>query len=317
MIMAMRTGPYREWVRETRRPNPPPPRKSCDCQFHIYGDPSRYPPSAAATYPPINATFSDAVAMHQALGFERGVIVHSSIYGGDHRLLLDTLENLDPALRGRYRATSIIDDSVSDQELERLNAAGVCAARLNIAKMFGVTPSQSAAQRTIERIRGLGWHVRVHVRGNDLLEFSDVLKSVREIPMVIDHLGHVAARDALGDDHDQLDAVLDRLEDGVLGERGRDGDDGAVDRRAVVLDRLGDGVEHRHPVDLAAEPAGRDAADDLRAGAVVEALARQVHGLAAGDALDDERRVFVDEDAHGYASTASLAASCMEVERSA
>lgn len=189
--MAMRGGPYQEWVRETRRPNPPPPPMSCDCQFHIYGDPSRYPPSAAATYPPIAATFEDAVAMHQALGFGRGVIVHSSIYGSDHRLLLDTLENLEPALRGRYRATSIIDDSVSDQELARLDAAGVCAARLNIAKMFGVTPSQNETRRTIDRIRELGWHVRVHVRGNDLLEFSDVLKSVHRIPMVIDHLGHV------------------------------------------------------------------------------------------------------------------------------
>ena len=64
--------------------------------------------------------------------------------------------------------------------------------------------------------------------------------------------GDVAARDALGDDHDELDAVLDRLEDGVLGERRRHGDDRAVDRRAVVLDGLGDGVEDRHAVDLAA-----------------------------------------------------------------
>ncbi len=105
-------------------PNPPPPPGSCDCQFHIYGDPTKYPPGAAATYPPIDATFQDAVAMHRALGFERGVIVHSSVYGSDHRLLLDTLENLDPATRKRYRATSIIDDSVSDNELERLDAAG-------------------------------------------------------------------------------------------------------------------------------------------------------------------------------------------------
>ena len=50
---------------------------------------------------------------------------------------------------------------------------------------------------------------------------------------------------------------------------------------AVVLDRLLDGVEHRHAVDVAALAAGRDAADDLRAGAVVEALARQVDRLAA------------------------------------
>ena len=125
------------------------------------------------------------------MAFTRGVIVHSSIYGSDHRLLLDTLEQASPDVRRRYRATSIIDDSVSDRELERLNAAGVCAARLNIAKMFGVTPSKSATQRTIDRIRELGWHVRVHVRGDDLLEFSDVLKGVRDIPMVIDHMGHV------------------------------------------------------------------------------------------------------------------------------
>ena len=32
---------------------------------------------------------------------------------------------------------------------------------------------------------------------------------------------------------------------------------------AVVLDGLGDGVEHRHAVDVAAEPARRHAADDL------------------------------------------------------
>jgi hypothetical protein len=34
---------------------------------------------------------------------------------------------------------------------------------------------------------------------------------------------------------------------------------------AVVLDRLGDRVEHRHAVDVAAEAARGDAADDLRA----------------------------------------------------
>ena len=195
----MRTGPFKEWDRATRLPNPPPPPGSCDCQFHIYGDPQKYPPSAAATYPPIDATFEHAVAMHAALGFTRGVIVHSSIYGSDHRLLLDTLERASPELRRRYRATSIIDDSVSDRELERLNAAGVCAARLNIAKMFGVTPSKGATLRTIDRIRELGWHVRVHVRGNDLLEFSDVLKGVRDIPMVIDHMGHVDLSKGLDD----------------------------------------------------------------------------------------------------------------------
>ena len=67
----------------------------------------------------------------------------------------------------------------------------------------------------------------------------------------LDHLRDVEARDALGHDDDQLDAVLDRLEHGVADERGRHGDDGAVDRRAVVLDRLRDGVVDRHAMDVA------------------------------------------------------------------
>ena len=82
---------------------------------------------------------------------------------------------------------------------------------------------------------------------------------------------------------------------------------------AVVGDGLRDGVEHRHPVDLAPQPTGGDAADDLRAGAVVQALAGQVDGLAAGDPLDDEGRVGVDQDAHAATpwifSTARRAAS--------
>ena len=85
--------------------------------------------------------------------------------------------------------------------------------------------------------------------------------------------------------------------------------------RAVVLDGLGDGVEHRHAVDLAALAAGRDAADDLRAGAVVEALAREVDGLAAGDALDDEGRLGVDEDAHAARSRSSHGAPRRLVHR--
>jgi len=132
----------------------------------------------------------------------------------------------------------------------------------------------------------------------------------------LDHLGHVAARDALGHDDDELDPVLDGLEDRILGEGGRDGDDRALDRRAVVLDRLRDRVEDGHAVDVAALAARRHAADDLGAGAVVEALSREVDRLAARDALDDERGVFVDEDRH-QAATAIFAASCIETDRSA
>ena len=44
--------------------------------------------------------------MHNAIGFGRGVIVHSAIYGADHRLLLHALESLND--RQHYRGIGIV-----------------------------------------------------------------------------------------------------------------------------------------------------------------------------------------------------------------
>ena len=96
------------WIRETRAPVPLPPPKSCDCQFHIYGDPKKYPPRQNAYYQPPDATFEHMRGVLAALGFERGVIVHPMPYDTDHRLLIDTLTSLDQNERANFRATAIV-----------------------------------------------------------------------------------------------------------------------------------------------------------------------------------------------------------------
>ena len=104
----------------------------------------------------------------------------------------------------------------------------------------------------------------------------------------------VLGRDALGDAHDEPDAGLGRLEDRGGRRLGRDGDERR--RGPGGLDGVGDGVEHRDALDVLAALAGRHAADDL--GAVV-AVAQAVElALAAGEALDDDLGVGVDEDRH-------------------
>ena len=82
---------YREWDRETRPPVPLPPPKSCDCQFHIFGDPAKYPLRYDTTFRPPSATFADMRKVLRTMGFERGVIVHTQRYDIDHSLLIDEL----------------------------------------------------------------------------------------------------------------------------------------------------------------------------------------------------------------------------------
>ena len=173
--MATTGSCYYEWDKNPRMPEPAPPRGSCDCQFHIYDDPEKFPPRADAPYPPIkSATFAEAKKMHQAIGFERGVIVHSAIYGSDHTLLLHALEGLDD--RDRYRGIGIVDDRVTDQELQRMHAAGVRGARFNFVRFLTIDQREADVRRSMARIRELGWHARLHVNGDDLLENSDLLR---------------------------------------------------------------------------------------------------------------------------------------------
>ena len=177
------------WNRNTRAPVPPAPAGSCDCQFHIYADPAKYPPKQGALYEPPNATFQDMRGVLRAMGFQRGVIVHAMPYDTDHRLLIDTLSTVED--KQNIRAIGIIKDNVSDAELETLNSLGVRGARFNIGKYYNELQSVDGLRRSMERAREIGWHARLHIAGPHILEYADLLTSVKDLTFVVDHMGHL------------------------------------------------------------------------------------------------------------------------------
>ncbi len=206
--MATTAATFYEWDRHPRPPVSAPPPGSCDCQFHIYDDPTKFSPRPNPPYPPIeSATFTEAQRMHSAIGFDRGVIVHSAIYGSDHRLLLHVLDTLNDC--DRYRGIGIVDDRVSDKELERMHAAGVRGARFNFVRFLTLDQRAAEVRRSMARLRELGWHARLHVNGDDLLDNSDLLRSLKDVPMVIDHFGHVGFEGGM--DRPVIRWVLDML----------------------------------------------------------------------------------------------------------
>lgn len=186
---------YPQWNRQTRAPVPAAPPMSCDCQFHIYGDPKTYPPKPGALYEPPNATFSDMRGVLRAMGFARGVIVYPMPYDTDNRLLIDELTALDD--KKNFRATAIIKDHVTDAELDGLNSLGVCAARINIGKYYNEERSTDSIKRSMERARELGWHVRLHIAGPHILDYADLFASMKDLIFAVDHMGHVDFREGL------------------------------------------------------------------------------------------------------------------------
>jgi hypothetical protein len=108
------------------------------------------------------------------------------------------------------------------------------------------------------------------------------------------HAHHVIDRNAFGDAHDELDAGVRRFENRIRRERRRHVDDARC--RPGVLHRIRHGVEHRQIQMLLAPTAGRDAAD--HACAVLDAVFAVKRALLASEALADDPRVLVDQNAH-------------------
>jgi 2-pyrone-4,6-dicarboxylate lactonase len=187
-------------------PSAPLPKGACDAHFHVFDDPQRYPIShAAPLYEPPHATIDALLAMHKALGIERGVLVHPHVYGRDYTLLLEFLKR---APHGAYRGIAMVDDTVDDTQLEALHAAGVRGARFHFQDRFGSTLGMAEFRRSVTRIAELGWVVKIFARGTDLVELQGELRKITS-PVLLDHLARLDF--ALGITQDAFKVVVDLL----------------------------------------------------------------------------------------------------------
>ena len=162
------------------------PRHTCDTHLHIFSDAQAYPvanPNALYAAP-ADCSFAAMKELHDAMGVERAVLVQPTIYGTDHRLLFDVLKTAGQ----NYRGVAIVDDSVSDAELAELDSVGVRGARFNFGGRFKLAPSQADFPRGLDRVRELGWFVKVFGFEDDFLVVADQLRKI-DFPAIIDHMG--------------------------------------------------------------------------------------------------------------------------------
>jgi len=183
------TEKYAGAVRPAAPPAKPLPPFACDCHLHVFGDPASYPDrNPNPVHPSREASWEDALRMHRSVGFSRGVLVQPANYTSDHAYLEEALARLP---RGSYRATGIIDDTVTDAQIERLHAAGMRGVRFNFVRMFRLVPSPEELRRAIERIRPYGWHIKIFIGPQELAGHAATLRSITSIPVVIDHMARL------------------------------------------------------------------------------------------------------------------------------
>lgn len=180
-----------------------------DCHVHVVGTQAAHPMLPDRAYTPGPASADDLRHHMAALGLARAVIVQPSIYGTDNRLLVDALTALDGAGRG----VAVLDEAVTDAELNRLHVAGVRGLRINL-ESTGASHAAAATQALAAwagRLAGQGWHMQVYASLDAIASVAPALARL-PMPVVLDHFAMIPADVPLDDS--RVRQVLDLVGSG-------------------------------------------------------------------------------------------------------
>src|SRR6185436_11931897 len=152
----------------------------CDTHMHVYD--GSYPTAPTAKFVPPDAPVSAYQKMCRRLGIERTVVVQPSTYGKDNRCTLKAVADIG----SNARCIVVVDESVTDAELDRLTKLGARGIR------FFMLPGAPLPWEILEtmsaRVAPFGWHVQLQLDGRDLPEREAMLKRLTST-LVVDHVG--------------------------------------------------------------------------------------------------------------------------------
>ena len=155
-----------------------------DTHFHII-DP-RFPVMQNQGFLPPVFTVDDYRARTEGLGIRGGTVVAGSFQGLQTEYMFDALEKLGPTFVGVIQVPA----TVTDEEIIRLNAAGVRAVRFNLYRggSAGIEDLDRLARRVHEIV---GWHAELYVDASTIEPIIETLASRPKISL--DHLGMTEA----------------------------------------------------------------------------------------------------------------------------
>ncbi len=184
-----------------RPPRLKAPPGLCDTHIHFYDH--KYPLAPTATMDPPDASVADYLALRRRLGIERTVVVQPTAYGFDNRCTLEAIAALGDSARG----VVVVDEDVSDAEIERLTKAGIRGVRFHMLP-GGVLPWHLLEPMSA-RLHELGWLVQLQFDGRQFPEREALVRAARGT-IIIDHVGKFL--EPVATDHPSFRVLLRLLE---------------------------------------------------------------------------------------------------------
>jgi len=175
------------------------PAGACDSHAHVFGPFARFPLAEDRSYTPDEFPGDAFIGHLDRLGLSRGVLVTGSASGTDNGAVLDALSRYPNRLRG----VVVPQADTTDAELDRWHAAGIRGVRVNLFKRDGHAVYRNGVgievlEALAPRIGGRGWHAQIWIHAPDLIELAPRLLRLR-LPLVIDHMGRMAASRGVDD----------------------------------------------------------------------------------------------------------------------
>lgn len=189
-----------------KRPRLTLPPGACDTQVHFFGPAAQYPFDPGSRYVSADMLPETYIALQEAVGLGRAVVVSGGGYGRNSRHLADTLARFP---NGRFRGVALLPEDADRAEFKRLDALGVRGLRF-VSKAHGahlphLSPTLAA------RAADIGWHVQYYPAGTDIIADADKLLAL-PTPIVLDHFAAIPA--VGGPDQPAVNTVLRMLDSG-------------------------------------------------------------------------------------------------------
>jgi 2-pyrone-4,6-dicarboxylate lactonase len=196
--------PY--WMATPSKPDLKLPAGACDAHVHVFGPRKRFPFAEGRRYTPSDAPKELLFNLHERLGIQHCVIVQPACHGTDNSVTVDAIA----ATGGAYKGVALVPVTISDAELKRLDAAGLCGARFHYMTHLAKGPTIEEAIAFGKRVAEIGWHLQIHMEAELIADLTPALKR-SPVPVVIDHMGRIDA--ARGMNQPEFRALLALLAD--------------------------------------------------------------------------------------------------------